>query len=55
MIEKGVRTIWINSRETAVGFYQKLGYEADWTTVTGSGMFVCVMMHRIVGESEING
>ena len=55
MIEKGVRTIWINSRETAVGFYQKLGYEADWTTVTGSGMFVCVMMHRSVGESEING
>ena len=50
MTEKGVGTIWINSREAAVGFYQKLGYEADWTQVSGSGDFVCVMMHKRVGK-----
>lgn len=49
MAEKGVATIRINARKAAAGFYQKLGYEADWTQVSGSGDFVCVMMYKHIG------
>ena len=30
MRENGVRRIVINSRDTAIGFYEKLGYVTDW-------------------------
>ena len=46
MQERGIETIWINSRKTAVGFYEKLGYQADWSKISGGGEFVCVMMHK---------
>lgn len=41
--EKGVKKIAINSREAALGFYEKLGYVADHTQVSGSGEFRCIM------------
>ena len=50
--EKGIETIWINSRETAVGFYEKLGYKADWSKKSGTGEFVCVMTHKHLNGGE---
>ena len=43
MREKGVTKIYINSRKAALGFYEKLGYTADFSQVSGSGEFECVM------------
>lgn len=31
--ENGVQRIMINSRDTAIGFYEKLGYETDWDSL----------------------
>lgn len=40
--ENGVTKIIINSRQEVVEFYEKLGYVADDTKVSGSGDFSCV-------------
>lgn len=50
MQENGVQEIYINSRVAAVGFYERLGYTADWSTQEGGGAFVCVMTHK-----DLNG
>ena len=46
MKENGVEEVFINSREAALGFYEKLGYVPDYTKKTGSGDFVCVMTSK---------
>lgn len=46
MREKGVTKIYINSRKAALGFYEKLGYTADFSQVSGSGEFECVMTEK---------
>ena len=46
MREKGVTKIYINSRKAALGFYEKLGYTADFSQVSGSGAFECVMTEK---------
>lgn len=50
MKEKGVTKILINSRESALGFYVKLGYNPDYTLVSGNGDFKCVLTSKILGE-----
>ena len=40
--EFGVKKIVINSRTAAVRFYEKLGYKADYSKISGSGLFECV-------------
>lgn len=44
--EKGITRILINSREAALGFYEKLGYIPDFSKRSGSGDFCCVMMEK---------
>lgn len=46
LAEKGVKEIQINSREAALGFYEKLGYEPDFSQKSGSGEFCCVMTRK---------
>lgn len=46
MREKGVTKIYINSRKAALGFYEKLGYTANFSQVSGSGEFECVMTEK---------
>lgn len=43
LLEQGVEKIQINSREAALGFYEKLGYVPDYGQVSGGGEFRCVM------------
>lgn len=50
MKEKGVRKILINSREAALGFYEKLGYIPDHTVVSGHGEFRCILTSKILSE-----
>lgn len=38
--ENGIVTVMINSRDTAIGFYEKLGYQTDWSS------------HRTLGPDE---
>lgn len=40
--EMGVKKVIITSRDEAVGFYEKLGYKADWNKVVDTGIFVIV-------------
>lgn len=50
---QGVRELWINSRVIATGLYEKLGYVADATRITGKGTVMeCVMMHRTIHAGE---
>lgn len=46
LAEQGARRVRINSRTAALGFYEKLGYTADQTQVSGSGDFTCVMTEK---------
>lgn len=46
MRENGVTEVFINSREEAIGFYEKLGYIPDYTQKSGGGNFVCVMTSK---------
>ncbi len=32
--ENGVKQVMINSRDTAIGFYEKLGYTTDWDSLS---------------------
>lgn len=51
--EKGIRRILINSRDVAVGFYQKLGYRPDYTKMSGgNGRFVCVLMDKTLKAEQ---
>lgn len=44
--ERGIRKVWINSRTAVVHFYETLGYQPDYTKVTGSGTFQCVLTEK---------
>jgi GNAT superfamily N-acetyltransferase len=46
LAEKGIQRIYINAREEAVGFYEKLDYTPDYTKTSGSGDFKCVMTQK---------
>ncbi|MGX7167524.1 GNAT family N-acetyltransferase [Facklamia hominis] len=44
--EEGISKIYINSRVAVVGFYEKLGYQSDPSSVTGEGTFQCIMTYK---------
>ncbi len=44
--EMGYNKIYINSREEALGFYKKLGYEPNYNLKSGAGLFLCVMTSK---------
>ena len=48
--ELGYGEIVIDSRVVAIGFYEKLGYEALDGSVVKSGPFDCVRMRKILGN-----
>ena len=47
MRDKGIKKSLVNSREAALGFYEKLGYKPDYSKRSGSGDFRCVMTEKI--------
>ncbi|MBP1736238.1 MAG: acetyltransferase, family [Oscillospiraceae bacterium] len=46
--ELGVSKIVITSRDTAVGFYETLGYRADWNQTDDTGVFKIVYTEKII-------
>jgi len=46
--EENYKKIIISSRDEAVGFYEKLGYKADYDRVDGSGFFKCIYTEKIL-------
>ena len=44
--ELGVKKVIITSREEAVGFYEKLGYQADWSKRNDNGIFSIVYTEK---------
>ena len=44
--ELGFQEAVLESRENKVGFYEKLGYEADPDRVIRGDTFICVYMHK---------
>lgn len=48
--ELGVRRILITSRDAALGFYEKLGYKADWNQVDKGGIFTTVLTEKYLQD-----
>ena len=48
LLSEGIYKVVINSRTEVLHFYEKLGYVADWTKVSGEGRFECVMTSRLL-------
>lgn len=46
--ESGVKKICIYSRDEAVGFYEALGYKADYNRQTDTGIFKIIYMEKIL-------
>ena len=46
LADLGAKRVQINSRTASVGFYEKLGYTPDYTQLSGSGDFTCVMTEK---------
>lgn len=44
--ELGYSTIVVESRDVAVGFYEKLGYVSDSSALHNSGTFICQHMEK---------
>lgn len=52
MRELGYRTSVLESRDVAVGFYEKLGYTADRTRVIHGPTFTCVYMEKSLLQND---
>lgn len=50
--ENGVTNIMINSRDTAIGFYEKLGYVTDWSSHQKGGLFGTVNTYKSLEQQE---
>ncbi len=48
----GYRTVEIESRTEAVGFYEKLGYRITDGGIVRSGVFDCIRMTKPLGQTE---
>lgn len=46
--ESGVKKICITSRDEAVGFYEALGYKADYNRQTDTGIFKIIYTEKIL-------
>ncbi len=44
--EQGYKKIVLESRDVAVGFYEKLGYIADFDRIINGGTFTCIYMEK---------
>lgn len=44
--ERGIKRVVINARTAVVHFYETLGYKPDYTKITGSGTFECVLTEK---------
>lgn len=44
--ELGIKKVIITSRDEAVGFYEKLGYQADWSKKDDTGIFSIVYTEK---------
>lgn len=49
--EQGYRTIVLESRDVAVEFYKKLGYEAVSGQIIHGGTFECIRMEKQLGRN----
>lgn len=47
--EEGIKKIVITSREEAVGFYQALGYRADFKKIYDGGVFKTIYTEKMIG------
>lgn len=47
--EQGYKRIVLESRDVAVGFYEKLGYTADFDRMIHGETFTCVYMDKVIG------
>ncbi len=52
--EEGYKKIVINSRDEAVGFYERLGYIADYNRIDEGGVFTCIYTEKSLTDSEEN-
>ena len=48
--ESGIKKICITSRDEAVGFYEALGYKADYSRQTDTGIFKIIYTEKILRE-----
>lgn len=46
--EMGYKKAVLESRDVAVGFYEKLGYCADYNAIINGGTFTCIYMEKIL-------
>lgn len=46
MKEKGVKKVQISSREAALNFYLRLGYQPDYSKSSGAGLFRCILVEK---------
>lgn len=46
--EQGYKKIILESRDVAVGFYEKSGYTADYNRIINGDTFTCVYMEKIL-------
>lgn len=48
--EQGYKKAVLESRDVAVGFYEKLGYTADFNKIVNGDTFTCVYMEKMLKE-----
>lgn len=53
LIEKGVKKVIITSRDAVVEFYEKLGYQSDWSRKKDNGTFVTVYTEKSLEKARI--
>lgn len=46
--EMGFKVVAVESRDVAVGFYEKLGYKSDSSALHNSGTFNCLHMEKAI-------
>ena len=50
--ESGAEKIVITSRDNAVGFYEKIGYQADWNQVHEGEIFTTIYMEKAISADK---
>ena len=50
--ELGCRKAVLDSRDVAVGFYEKLGYTADYSRIVKGWAFNCIHMEKMLDEED---
>ena len=50
--ELGGRKAVLDSRDVAVGFYEKLGYTADYSRIVKGWIFDCIHMEKVLDGAD---